>query len=119
MGKLVLKWAIVLTIATGITVINGVHENKKAERSYNPPKYGRITLPYDYRYKSLSDYGIKVPKGQTYTGVSVDGNDPYDIEAGIEDLQRQIKELQSKRVTTRKQLRELKEQEELEKYLGL
>lgn len=46
-------------------------------------------------------------------------NDPYDIEAGIEDLQRQIKELQSKRVTTRKQLRELKEQEELEKYLGL
>ena len=113
MGKLVLKWAIVLTIATGITVINGVHENKKAERRDNPPKYGRITLPYDYRDKSLSDYGIKVPKGQTYTGVS------YDIEAGIEDLQRQIKELQSKRVTTRKQLRELKEQEELEKYLGL
>lgn len=61
----------------------------------------------------------RIPKGQTYTGVSVDGNDPYDIEAGIEDLQRQIKELQSKRVTTRKQLRELKEQEELEKYLGL
>lgn len=119
MGKLILKWAIVLTIATGITVINGVHENEKAERRDNPPKYGRVTLPYDYRDKSLSDYGIKVPKGQTYTGVSVDGNDPYDIEAGIEDLQRQIKELQSKRVTTRKQLRELKEQKELEKYLGL
>ena len=119
MGKLILKWAIVLTIATGITVINGVHENEKAERRDNPPKYGRVTLPYDYRDKSLSDYGIKVPKCQTYTGVSVDGNDPYDIEAGIEDLQRQIKELQSKRVTTRKQLRELKEQKELEKYLGL
>ena len=66
MGKLILKWAIVLTIATGITVINGVHENEKAERRDNPPKYGRVTLPYDYRDKSLSDYGIKVPKGQTF-----------------------------------------------------
>ena len=84
-----------------------------------PKNYGRIPIPYPYRDKSLSDYGIKIPKGEIYTGTSVDGNDPYDIEAAVEDLQRQIKELQSKKKTTRKQLRELKEEAELEKYLGL
>ena len=115
MGKYVIAVLIGLLIAS----IYGVNETMIKKKRDKKPKYGKVSLPYEYRDKSLSDYGIKIPKGKLYTGILVDGNDPYDIEAAIEDLQKQIKELQSKKKSTRKQLRELKEQAELEKYLGL
>ena len=102
-----------------LSCIYGIREMEMKKKWDAPKSYGKISIPYPYRDKSLSDYGIKIPKGEIYTGISVDGNDPYDIEAAVEDLQRQIKELQSKKKTTRKQLRELKEEAELEKYLGL
>ena len=114
-----MKYVVAVLIGILLSCVYGIREMEMRKKWDEPKNYGRISIPYPYRDKSLSDYGIKIPKGEIYTGISFVGNEPYYIDAAVEDLQRQIKELQSKKKTTRKQLRELKEEAELEKYLGL
>lgn len=119
-----MRYVIAFFIGIALAAMYGIHSNNVYNKYDKPRTPQRVSLPYEYRDRSLTDDGVvlpasKKPKGLGGNRASVDGHDPYDVEAAIEDLQDQIIQLQSKKNISEKKIRELQRKIELDKYLGL